>query len=218
MTEERDNVLTAGKYLTDKSQDYLDNYDRFLRPLQAREVKLLELGVNQGGSLLMWRDYFPKGVVAGLDFRPLQLADETGRVRLYQGRQEDLGLLTRIAGEVAPEGFDVIIDDCSHIAEHARASFWHLFEDYLKPGGLYSIEDWGTGYWARWPDGRAFDGTNHFAGMVGFIKELVDECGMADITKPGLGQAPHRESKFERMMICFGQCFVVKARSAAPPV
>jgi SAM-dependent methyltransferase len=211
MAEEPSNILTAGKYPTDKSQDYLDNYELFLRPVRAREVKLLELGVNQGGSLLMWRDYFPKGVVAGLDFRLFQLADDTGRVRIYQGRQEDLGLLTRIAGEVAPEGFDVIIDDCSHIAEQARASFWHLFDNHLKPGGLYSIEDWGTGYWARWPDGRPYDGVNHSAGMVGFVKELVDECGMADITKPGLGRTPHRKSKFERMMICFGQCFVVKA-------
>jgi hypothetical protein len=174
-------------------------------------VKLLELGVNQGGSLLLWRDYFPKGLIAGLDLRHVQLSDDTGRVRVYQGRQEDLALLSRIASEVAPDGFDVIIDDCSHIAEHARPSFWHLFDNHLKPGGLYSIEDWGTGYWARWPDGRAFDGTNHLAGMVGLVKELVDECGMADITKPGLGVGPYRQSKFERMMISFGQCFVVKA-------
>ena len=36
MAEEPANILTAGKYLTDKSQDYLDNYDLLLRPLRAQ--------------------------------------------------------------------------------------------------------------------------------------------------------------------------------------
>src|SRR5438309_8699047 len=54
------------------------------------------------------------------------------------------------SGETAPEGFDVIIDDCSHIGELTRISFWHLFEHHLKPGGLYVIEDWSTGYWDSW--------------------------------------------------------------------
>jgi hypothetical protein len=212
MTEELSDRLIAGTYPTDKSQEYLDNYDCFLRRLRDKEIKLLELGVDRGGSLLMWRDYFPRGLIAGLDRRPVPLADDSGRVRVYQGPQENLGLLTKIALEVAPEGFDIIIDDCAHIAAYARASFWHLFDNHLQPGGLYSLEDWGTGYWAAWPDGRAYDGTNHLGGMVGFIKELIDECGMADITKPGLGRPPHRTSKFERMMISFGQCFVVKSR------
>ena len=212
MEAETPKRLVSGSHQTDKSQGYLDNYERFLGGLRGQEIRLLELGVHLGGSLLLWRDYFPKGLIAGLDYRPVQLADDSGRVRVYQGRQEDLSLLTKIATEVAPEGFDVIIDDCSHIAEYARVSFWHLFDNHLKPGGLFVIEDWGTGYWPGWPDGRAYDGANHLAGMVGLIKELVDECGMADITKPGLGRAPYRPSKFERMMISFGQCFVVKSR------
>ena len=192
MDAETPKRLLSGSHQTDKSQGYLDNYESFLGRLRGREIKLLELGVHLGGSLLLWRDYFPNGLIAGLDYRPVQLADDSGRVRVYQGRQEDLALLTKIATEVAPEGFDVIIDDCSHIAEYARASFWHLFDNHLKPGGLYVIEDWGTGYWPGWPDGRAYDGGNHLAGMVGLIKELVDECGMADVTKPGLAWIAHR--------------------------
>jgi len=40
----------------------------------------------------------------------------------------------------------VIIDDCSHIGELTRISFWHLFTNHLKPGGIYAIEDIGTSY------------------------------------------------------------------------
>jgi hypothetical protein len=34
--------------------------------------------------------------------------------------------LDRIAGERAPDCFDIIIDDASHIAEFTKISFWHL--------------------------------------------------------------------------------------------
>ncbi|MDX1408062.1 MAG: hypothetical protein R3330_08015, partial [Saprospiraceae bacterium] len=65
-------------------------------------------------------------------------------------------LLTRIAEECAPEGFDIIIDDGSHIGEITRQSYRHLFHHHLKPGGVYIIEDWGIGYSETWPDGKAF--------------------------------------------------------------
>ena len=54
----------------------------------------------------------------------------------------------------APGGFDIIIDDASHIGELTKTTFWHLFDHHLKPGGLYAIEDWGTGYLDDFSDGK----------------------------------------------------------------
>ena len=56
------------------------------------------------------------------------------RVRMFVGNQADTSLLTRVAAEVAPDGFDVIIDDCSHIGALAKVSFWHLFDHHLEAG------------------------------------------------------------------------------------
>ncbi|HJQ35032.1 MAG TPA: hypothetical protein VJ866_22975 [Pyrinomonadaceae bacterium] len=253
--------LDASKYDTDKAvhTHYLRNYEELFRPLAGRDVRLLELGVLKGGSLLLWRDYFERGVVAGLDLNPAHVEDPTGRIRIYQGGQQDTALLDRIARECAPEGFDVIIDDCAHVGELARISFWHLFEHHLKPGGLYVIEDWGTGYWESWPDGVRYRprrvaaphgrfryrleraatrlqagslgrlplaGTlanaakrllqrglynSHDYGMVGFIKELVDELGMADITHPEFGISPPRASRFREIRLSHSHIFVFKA-------
>ena len=148
----------ASSYDSDKSENphYLRNYEEFFEPFIGKEVKLLELGVGKGGSLLMWRDYFDRGTIVGLDINPVHVDDSTGRIRVYQGRQENTALLSRIAQEQAPDGFDIIIDDCSHIGELTRISFWHLFEHHLKPGGIYAIEDWGTGYWGWYADGRDY--------------------------------------------------------------
>ena len=53
-------TLDASKYDTDKAAHahYLRNYEEHFRPLRDRDVRLLELGVLKGGSLLLWRDYF----------------------------------------------------------------------------------------------------------------------------------------------------------------
>lgn len=150
-------AINAGCYDSDKSQTpYLRIYEEYFEHLFDKEVKLLELGVASGGSLLLWRDYFGKGTIVGLDMEFVRIEDPTGRIRVYQGYQQDIGLLDRIASEQAPEGFDVIIDDCSHVGELTRTSFWHLFENHLKPGGIYAIEDFHTGYMDDWPDGRRF--------------------------------------------------------------
>jgi SAM-dependent methyltransferase len=253
-------TLDASQYDTDKTvhTHYLRNYEEYFRPLLERDVRLLELGVLKGGSLLLWRDYFERGIIAGLDLNPAHIEDPTGRIRVYQGGQQDTELLDRIARECAPEGFDVIIDDCSHVGELARVSFWHLFEHHLKPGGLYVIEDWGTGYWDFWPDGvryrprrapathsplrhrlsraatrlynsklgrlpvagrlvsdakralqRGLD-RSHDYGLVGFVKELVDELGMADITHPDFGISPRRPSRFREMKLSPSHLIVVK--------
>jgi len=132
------------------------NYEWYFSPLVGKEIKLLELGVEEGASLLFWRDYFENGTIIGIDCNPVHIDDPTGRIHTYQGYQQDTALLDRVVREQAPDGFDVIIDDCSHIGRLARVSFWHLFQNHLKPGGLYAIEDWELGYMDSWLDGRRY--------------------------------------------------------------
>jgi hypothetical protein len=249
-------MLDATNYDTDKAQHthYLRNYEEYFEPLRNRDIRLLELGIYRGGSLLLWRDYFDRARIVGLDAQAVSINDPTGRIHTYQGMQHDKRFLDQIARETAPNGFDVIIDDCSHVGELTRISFWHLFDNHLKAGGIYVIEDWATGYWDSWFDGVAFSPArqaafnpflfrvrsllahgqkriplfnsmfralkkvinrwqfrSHQYGLVGFVKELVDECGMADISHVDKGIPPHRRSKFREMRILPGQIFIIKA-------
>ena len=136
---------------------YLERYGPILEPWVEKKLTLLELGVNKGGSLLLWRDYFPLSTVVGIDIELPTDYQVTERIHLFQGSQDDRQFLSRVANEIAPEGFDIIIDDASHIGELTKVAFWHLFDNHLKPYGLYVIEDWGTSYWNDWPDGKALD-------------------------------------------------------------
>lgn len=195
----RSEELDLSRYDTDKVPNgYLRFYDRVFEALVDEPVRILELGVRSGGSLELWRDYFPNSRVAGLDLDPPMGERRDGRVSVYRGRQDDTSLLSRIASEIAPDGFDIVIDDASHVAAPTRTGFWHLFDSHLKPGGLFAIEDWGTGYWERWPDGEALqEGRAHHAGMVGFVKELVDELAAHDATRGWYDEHWRRDSRFD---------------------
>jgi hypothetical protein len=213
--------LRLETYSTDKIRNgYLRFYDPLLAPLVEREVRVLEIGVYEGGSLRLWRDYFPRGRITGIDLRvPPDLEGEE-RIRAFAGDQSDTAFLTRVAKEAAPEGFDLIVDDASHLAAPTRTAFWHLFDHHLKRGGLYAIEDWGTGYWEDWPDGKAVQGTTpggHAAGMVALVKELVDEQGAADLSRGRAGAKPKRRSKFESLTVYPPIVFVRKAAADPRP-
>lgn len=205
-------VLQSGVYDSDKGQHYLQRYEQFLHDLVDRDVCLLELGVFKGGSLQLWRDYFTRGLIIGLDVNRVDVDDSTGRIRVYQGFQQDLGLLDKIRSESAPKGFDVIIDDASHMGNLTKASFLHLFEKHLKPGGIYVIEDWGTGYWADWPDGSSYvQGVSHQSGMVGFVKELIDACGASDISRSATLDERPISMSVASVHVFPGLVFVIKA-------
>lgn len=157
-------MLDLGSYDTDKSELYMSRYAREFGYLFTEEVALLELGVRRGGSLYLWRDLFPRGQIAGLDLNPVLLSDDSGRIHVYQGFQQDPVVLDRLAAEVAPRGFDIIVDDASHLGQYTRDSFWHLFRNHLKPGGVYVIDDWGCAYRGDWADGHRYTGSRKAIG------------------------------------------------------
>ena len=157
-------MIDLSSYDTDKSELYMDRYSREFGHLFPEKIALLELGVRRGGSLQLWRDLFPNGQIAGLDLNPVAIEDESGRIHVYQGFQQDPDVLDRLATQVAPEGFDIVIDDASHLGEYTRDSFWHLFRHHLKPGGVYVIDDWGCAYSNDWADGRRYEGPREALG------------------------------------------------------
>ncbi len=180
-----------------KPAPYLPIYERLLESLRDRAFALLELGVWGGDSLEMWRDAFPRATIVGVDLGPpeLQLGS---RVHVVRGDQADADLMHRVRAEYAPAGFDVIIDDASHLGVTTARSLQALYAEHLRPGGLYCIEDWGTGYMPSWHDGgrlaARLDVANldsspapisaeaaapmpmpsHDVGVVGVIKRLID--------------------------------------------
>lgn len=138
-------------YKTDKGwkHNYMPVYQQWFEPLRHKPVRLLEIGVGgydkplQGGdSLRVWKSYFRKGSITGIDiYDKSALAEE--RIHIYKGDQADEKFLREVSGKEGP--FDIVIDDGSHIQSHIIKSYEVLFP-LLSAGGIYVIEDTQTSY------------------------------------------------------------------------
>ena len=175
--------LDLSSYDTDKSQDYIDRYVREFGHLFDQPVKLLELGVQRGGSMYLWRDLFPRGTIVGLDLNVVPISDDSGRIHVYQGYQQDPVILDELAAKHAPDGFDIIIDDASHVGRYTAESFWHLFPRHLKPGGVYVIDDWGCAYWPDWVDGHAYEGSRQALGDTAAVAHVAPDVSRVEAVR-----------------------------------
>lgn len=137
-----------------KWTQYLPAYDEQFAPYRAgfplpdgstRPLRLLEIGVQHGGSLQLWRQFFgPDAIIFGVDVDPQVAAVDSPDLPVRIGSQDDPEFLRRVVAEMG--GVDIVLDDGSHRAEHVRASFDVLFP-LLSDGGLYAVEDLHTMYW-----------------------------------------------------------------------
>jgi SAM-dependent methyltransferase len=161
-------INKAGK-VSDKWESYLDFYDRTLESLRDSDISLLEIGVQNGGSLETWAEYFPKGrIFIGCDIDPncSKLKYEDSRVNVIVGdanKQETWNLICTTCSS-----FDLIIDDGSHHSTDILNSFLSYFP-LLKPGGIYIIEDAHSLYLKSFHGGIL----NEFSAMQ-FFKKIVD--------------------------------------------
>lgn len=153
---------------------YTPHYERHLEHLRSRTFTMLEIGIGGysregkgGASLRMWKHFFPKAQIIGLDIRDKSFVDAP-RITTIQGSQVDEELLERIVKEHGP--FEVIVDDGSHRPEHIRETFRILFP-LLADGGIYAIEDTQTSYWPTWGGSEDLDDPTR---TMGLVKSLLD--------------------------------------------
>ena len=128
--------------------EYADHYEQHLprRRATGRVVRLLEIGVQSGGSVQMWRDWFGAGALhyvgVDVDARCLRFARPEQQLHIAIGSQLNASFLLSLCRAHGP--FDVIIDDAAHMAAHIRRSLQVLFPDdrcMATPSSLYVVED-----------------------------------------------------------------------------
>lgn len=155
--------------LVHKWTHYLDIYDRHFGPFRDRAPTMLEIGVQNGGSLEMWRRYFgPDATIFGVDIDPRCAERVTPPNQVRIGSQADAAFLKSVAAEMGP--LDIVLDDGSHIASHQRESFRVLFP-LLKDGGLYVLEDLHTAYLPGMHEG----GYKRSGSAIEFVKQMIDD-------------------------------------------
>ena len=174
---------------TDKyySHNYIPLYDRHIGQFRKeKNFKILELGVHEGASLLLWKDAFPHAEIFGLDkdaSKWKELLSGQDRIKVFVGNQGDDSFMQTV---IDNGPYDVIIDDASHTPQMQRRMF-----DMLWPvvSRVYVVEDLRSGsYLRKRPKG--------VARMTDVLKKLVDNV--------------HRQAEIRSMTHYYNICFLEK--------
>ena len=155
------------KRLIYKFPHYFDIYDRHFNHYRNKEVVILEIGVSQGGSLQMWKEYFgEKSRIFGIDVDPRCKNLEEENIKIFIGSQSDRNFLREVKTQIPP--IDILIDDGGHTMLQQIVSFEELF-DSIKEDGIYLCEDLQTSYWENYGGGYKRKGS-----FIEYSKNFID--------------------------------------------
>jgi SAM-dependent methyltransferase len=144
------------KYDTDKSSQrsnvtntrhchpYTLFYDTLFKNKTNEQLEIAELGILEGSSLLMWREYFKKANIYGFDYHDLMINNFKQK---YNNERITLSHIDVTNEESIKKSFcnlniqyDIIIEDTTHQFEDQIRVIKNIYQ-YLKPGGILIIEN-----------------------------------------------------------------------------
>lgn len=142
---------------TDKNtvHSYLETYEKLFKPKKESATHILEIGIDRGGSIRLWADYFINANIYGLDCNFYKF--EHPRIHTV------IGDAYHHIDDAIKHKYDVMIDDGPHTFE-SMISFINMYLPLLKEDGILIIEDV-----------QSIDWTDYFKNVVPFeFKEFIE--------------------------------------------
>jgi len=167
------------KRLIHKWSHYFDIYERHFAKYRNTEVVILEIGVSQGGSLQMWKEYFgPKAKIYGVDIDPNCKALEEENIEIFIGSQSDRMFLRDLKSKIPK--VDILLDDGGHTMDQQIVTYEELF-GHIKDDGVYLCEDINTSYFIKYGGGYKRRGT-----FIEYSKNFIDKINADHSTERSL--------------------------------
>jgi hypothetical protein len=149
---------------TMKWRSYFPVYQELLQPFVGKPVTIVEIGILNGGSLFMWREFLgPQARIIGVDNNPNAKRMEAHGFEIFIGDQADAAFWADFFAKVGP--IDVLIDDGGHTNRQQITTVESAI-DNVRDGGLVLIEDTHTSYMKHFGNPSRFSFMN-FAYRVG---------------------------------------------------
>jgi hypothetical protein len=154
------------EYLSTKHSSYFLIYEELFRRFVGKKFTFVEIGILNGGSLFMWRDYFGKQArIIGIDLNPFAKRWEKEGFEVYIGDQSSPKFWNDFFKSVG--NADVILDDGGHTNEQQVITTVNCIP-YINDGGLLVVEDTHTSYMTQFgnPSKHSF---------INYTKFLIDD-------------------------------------------
>jgi len=162
------------KYNTDKNSsfhNYSRQYDSLLNNFRDKNIKYLEIGVFNGGSLKAMREVFNHSdCIVGLDIdnRCKAYEDTNNNIFVEIGDATNKTFIEFITMKYGT--FDIILDDGSHVNRDVINTFEILFP-LLNDNGLYIVEDTICYKSQPYLDKKYPDHLNYFSKYIPFLNQ-----------------------------------------------
>jgi SAM-dependent methyltransferase len=148
--------LIGSKYDTDKSclrknvtnerhcHPYTVFYNSFFKKQRCEKLKIAEIGILDGASLLMWREYFNNSEIFGFEYNndlinKFKHKFNNSNITLSNINVNSESNIYNSFKNINQQ-YDIIIDDSTHQFEDQIRVIKNV-HSFLKPGGVLIIED-----------------------------------------------------------------------------
>lgn len=170
-------------YFSMKSKNYFGIYDHLFSSYRGQEITFVEIGILQGGSLFMWRDFFgPQARIIGIDLNPDAKRWEEHGFEIFIGDQSKSEFWREFA-QVVPS-FDVLLDDGGHTNLQQLVTLVETAK-IVDQQGLIVIEDTHSSYQKEFGNPGRFSFINVSKRLIDAIHSQFDK---RDSTPGDLGR------------------------------
>lgn len=135
------NIIESLNLVTDKNSlhSYCDHfYEQEFKRYKNKTIKLVEIGVDQGGSLMLWANYFTMGQITGVDVEwrgnCIEDCKKYQNISLMQCNAYDYSFAANTTK------IDILIDDGPHSLDSQLFTV-KILSNKINPGGILIIED-----------------------------------------------------------------------------
>lgn len=160
------NCFKKSKFFSTKHSNYFEIYDEILNKYQNKKITIVEIGILNGGSLFMWKNYFKKKArIIGIDLNPKAKKWQKYGFEIFIGDQSNINFWEYFFKKVGK--VDIIIDDGGHTNKQQIITVRETIP-YIKKGGVLIIEDVHASYMTKFSNPSKYS-------LINFCKKLVDQ-------------------------------------------
>ncbi|HMS05983.1 MAG TPA: glycosyltransferase [Burkholderiaceae bacterium] len=176
-----------------KHDSYFQVYDTLFGPYRGRPVTFVEVGVFNGGSLFMWRQFFgPLARIIGIDLNPAAKRWEAAGFEIVIGDQASPSFWESFFTAKGP--VDILLDDGGHMNHQQIVTSHHALQ-HIADGGLLVVEDVHTSYFENFNSRPEHSFMAYARHMADRVNSRCPEVGQATgLTEPRVWSVAFFES------------------------
>lgn len=153
------------EYFSMKHEKYFAVYENILTKYKNKKIRLVEIGIENGGSLYIWKKFLPDAEIIGIDLNPNCKKFEKDGFKIEIGDQNQIEFWDKFFKKY--KNVDVIIDDGGHTNSQQITTLISCIP-HINDDGVLLTEDVMCSY------DKDFGNPSRYS-FINFSKKLIDD-------------------------------------------